>query len=272
MVEETISLGMNESSEVRKISSVDTSCKILKTLQKQNGATVSAISESVGLSVGAVHTHLATLREHGLVAKMDQKYWLGPQLVPFGEYVKHQSDLYRASKKEIERVAEETGECVHLIVENNGQSIILYDSFGEDAVGTKFHSASREKPSNHLHYHAAGKAILAHLPSERIHQIIDEHGLEPMTKNTITDKETLFEQLSEIRSRGFAYNDEEELLGLRSVGVPIIANEELRGAISFSAPVSRLQDEYYHEEIPDLLKKSANIIEINLQTNDLSLE
>lgn len=40
-----------------------------------------------------------------------------------------------------------------------------------------------------LHTTAPGKAILAHLPEERIRAIIDEEGLTAETENTINDRE-----------------------------------------------------------------------------------
>lgn len=242
-------------------------------MQEQSGTSVSELSEAVDLTVGTVHTHLATLKDHGFVVQEGNTYWLGPQLIPLGEYVKHHSDLYRASKREIDRVAEETGECVHLMVENNGQSIILYEAFGDEAVGTKYHTRSREMPSEHLHYRAAGKSILAHLPASRVHETIDEHGLPAATEKTVTNKEELINQLAEIRSRGYALNDEEELRGIRAVGAPILCEDgDPYGAISISAPCSRLKGETFEEDYPELVVATTNIIEINYQTGELSIE
>ncbi|RDZ59751.1 transcriptional regulator, partial [Haloferax sp. Atlit-12N] len=127
---------MNKSGGRRRVKSVDTACELIRAMQERRSTTISELSEAIDLSEGSVHTHLATLKSHGLVVKDGTSYELGPQFVPLGERVKHNSKLYQAAKKEIDRLADETGECVHLLIENNGQGILLYESFGEKAVGT----------------------------------------------------------------------------------------------------------------------------------------
>ncbi|WP_248910829.1 IclR family transcriptional regulator [Halocatena marina] len=256
----------------RRVKSVDTACKLIRAMQERGSTTISELSEAIDLSEGSVHTHLATLKSHGLVVKNGTIYELGPQFVPLGERVKHNSKLYQAAKKEVDGIADETGECVHLLIENNGQGIILYESFGKRAVGTKFHSRSREMPAEYLHCRASGKAILAYLSASRVHDIIDKYGLKEMTEETITDCEELFDELAATRSCGYALNDEEELRGVRAVGVPILDDEEKPlGAISLSAPRSRLDGEAFTDEIPKLLISTANVIEINYQTDDLDI-
>ncbi len=238
-------------------------------MRTRDGFSVSELSDHVGLSVGAVHTHLATLREYGLVVKEGTTYRLGPQLVPFGEFVKHHTPLYQAARPELDDLANETGECAHLLVENNGLSVFIYEAFGDNAVGTSYHVRSRTIPPHYLHNHAAGKALLAHYPSERVDEIIAEHGLEPATEETITDRETLRSALETVRERGYALNDEEEIRGIRAVGAPILDEDDAPvGAISFSAPRSRLQGDRFTRTVPERLLSVANVIEVNLQTGD----
>lgn len=239
-------------------------------MQKHGPISVSELSNAIELSVGTVHTHLATLKDHGFVVQKGTTYRLGPQLVPLGEYVKHHSKLFQAAKPELDELATETGECAHLMIENNGQSIFLYEAFGENAVGEEYHTRARTVPTKQLHYHASGKAMLAHLSASRVNDIIDEQGLDSVTDNTITDRETLLDELMTIRSQGYAVNNEEEVRGIRAVGAPILDSEDQPlGAISLSAPRSRLQGANFRSEMPDRLISVANIIEVNYQTIEL---
>jgi DNA-binding IclR family transcriptional regulator len=256
----------------RRVKAVDTSCSILSVLREKNGCSIATLSEILDLSGGAVHTHLATLKDHGLVVQDGTEYQLGPQLVPMGQAVKHNSQLYQAAKQEVDQLAEETGECVHIVSEHGGRCIILYEEFGNSAVGTKYHTRSRESPSNYLHNRAAGKAILAYLPAERVNQIVEEHGLPSATEDTITNRDELFDELSAIRSEGYATNDEEEIRGLRAVGAPILDNDgNPLGGISISAPSSRLQGDTFTGKYPDLITETVNIIEVNHQTEEFSI-
>ncbi len=108
----------------------------------------------------------------------------------------------------------------------------------------------------YLHNTALGKAILAHLPKERVEEIIDRHGLPSKTDRTITDKKELFETLEGVHERGIAFDDEERINGLRCVAVPILDNGKTIGAISVSGPKSRMDNERFREGIPNKLSQN----------------
>lgn len=88
-----------------------------------------------------------------------------------------------------------------------------------------------------------GKAILANFPRERVSDVVEEYGLPAWTENTITDEESLYEELNRIRNRGVAFDDEERIRGLQYVAAPIQCDGELLGAISVSGPKKRFADE-----------------------------
>ncbi|MFB6270417.1 MAG: IclR family transcriptional regulator [Halobacterium sp.] len=256
----------------RTIGSVDTALGVLEALRSLDGATLGELAEEVDLSKGALHTHLTTLRDHGFVEHRGDSYALGRRFLTFGEYVRNSVPLYRAAKGEVDELAAETDECVHLITEEDGQESILYEAFGDRAVGREFFLKNREAMGRYLHYSAAGKSILSQLDESRVHDIIDEHGLPAATKHTITDREEFMAELAAVRERGFATNDEEDLLGIRAVGSPVLGPDgDVLGALSVSGPASRLQDERFTEEYPRLVKEYVNIIELNLQTGDVSV-
>jgi DNA-binding IclR family transcriptional regulator len=216
-----------------------------------------------------VHTYLSTLQEYGFVVQTDEGYKLGPQLLTLGEYVRNHSELYQAAKDQIENLAEETGECAHLLIESNGQLYAIYERFGENAVGVGYHNRKRERPLTHLHCTAAGKAILAHLPEGRIEEIVARYGLPQNTPNTITDADNLFEAVEEIRERGYSFADEEQIENLRAVAAPITPPESgVVGALAVSGPLARLKGDLYREELPELVTQAANICELNLQSRN----
>ncbi|WP_330633044.1 IclR family transcriptional regulator [Halocatena halophila] len=251
----------------RRIRSVQHSCALLRAVQQHDGATVSELAEDVSLSMGAVHTHLATLHEEGLIVKENHKYRLSEQFIIYGDYARNNSDLFRAGKAVADKLAEETGESIHLIGEHEGLEVIFYESFGEKAAGTAFYIQNRQNPELHLHYSAAGKAILAHLPESRCEEIIQRYGLVRRTEHTITDEQTLLEELALIRERGFAQNDEEAIKGVRAIGVPVIGKDQaVIGAISLSAPTTRLQGDDFNDTMAHRVMQAANVIKINVET------
>ncbi|MFC6734436.1 MULTISPECIES: IclR family transcriptional regulator [unclassified Haladaptatus] len=259
--------------EPRKIQSVDRAVELLESIQDHDGATLTEIAEATGLSPGTVHTYLSTLEDHCLVRKDIHEYYLGYRFVLAGEYVKNHNTLYRHGRKVVDNLANKTGESVHLIIEDDGLEVILYESFGKDAVGIEFYIKNRENSDRYLHYSASGKAILAHLPRSEVNNIIDKHGLMAKTPNTITNPDKLAAELETIQERGFAVNQQEAVIGIRAVGAPILDSQrDPIGAISISAPSSRLKRNTFVEEYPEAVMEAANIIEVNVQTGELYRE
>ncbi len=257
---------MTAEPEGRQLKTVTTSLRILTALSDLNGAGVTELADHLDLSKAAVHSHLSTLRKNRLVSKEDGQYELGLRFVTLGEYVKHRSRLYTAGKDPVDELAEETGEYAHLMAEEHGRGIHLYKARAAGAVAKEYHRLNLERP-DHLHYSSIGKAILAYLPEERVRAIIDEYGLPQRTENTITKRSELFEALATVRDRGYAINDEEEIVGLRAVGAPVRQSDgRVIGAVSVSGPTSRLKGEVFTSTLPEQVMEAANIIELNIET------
>lgn len=235
--------------------------RVVEALKEHRGAHVTELSGDLGLSKSTVHDHLSTLRAHGYVVKDGDQYDLGLGFFEVGEYARQRRKIYRIARPEIQTLAEETGELANLMVEEDGYGIYLYRARGENAVTLDTHTGKRR----YLHNTALGKAILANLPEERVHEILDRHGLPRATPNTITDQSTLFEELASIHEQGIAYCGEERVEGLQCVAAPILTpDDRVIGAISVAGPTTRIAGERFSEEIPKLVTQAANVIEINV--------
>lgn len=259
---------MASSNGRRTIQSVDHSCEIIDILRRTGGATVSELADRIGLSPGSVHTHLSTLKAHNFVIQDEQMYRLGPQFLILGEHVRNHNRIYQSAKEAVEELAEATGEGAHLIIEHQGRVYALYEVFGENAIGEDYHARKREESLKHLHCTASGKAMLSRFPADRVESVIDQHGMERNTPNTITNRDALFEALEQARERGFAISDEEQIIGIRAVGAPIMRTDgTVAGAISVSGPTSRLKADRFHEEIPEKVRHATNVAEVNLNSD-----
>lgn len=249
---------------------VETTIEIIEKLKEVDGAGLTELTSHLDLTKGAVHNHLSTLEQHKLIVREGNTYKLGLQFTVLGEYVRNHNLLYEIGKPETDELAQETGEYAHLTTEQHGLGMKLYKSQGEKAVGSQYQITKLQK-SEPLHYNATGKAILAYLPSKRVDQIVDHYGLPRRTSNTITSRGELFDDLAEIRERGYSYNDEEEIEGYRAVGAPIMDREgTVLGSISVSGPTSRIKGDQFRETLPEMVTRTANIIEVNLNMTDRS--
>jgi len=256
----------------RTLTTSTTTLQVVDALKELNGATVTQMAHHLGLSKGGVYNHLATLRENEFVIKNGDEYDLSPQFILIGEHVRQKNLLYKFGKQEIDKLVQETGEYAQLITERHGLGIVLYLQRGQKALASNYPNQMKRKPL-HLHHLAAGKAILARLPDARVREIIKQHGLLERTENTITDTESLFEQLAEISERGYAYNIEEEVDGLRAIGAAIDGPDgSVLGAVSLSGPKSRMQGAEFQNELPEKVMNTADVIEVNINMETQSTE
>jgi DNA-binding IclR family transcriptional regulator len=245
----------------KPIQATETSFRVLEALKRLDGATVTELATELDLPKSTVHNHLATLEANEYAVRNDETYRVGLRLLELGEHTRNRMTVYEVSKPDLEDLADETGELANLAVEEHGRGIYLCRAEGDSAVRTDSYAGMR----SHLHCTALGKAILAHRPRDRVDEILDERGLPERTDSTITDRESLYEELDRVRERGIAFDREERLAGLQCVAAPITTDDDRAiAAISVSGPTSRMQGERFEEAIPERLSDAANVIELNI--------
>lgn len=254
-----------QASPNRRVKTVDTVFGIIEYLQEANGAGVTEVSEALGRAKSTVHDHLATLEEKEYVVKQpDDTYTIGLKFLSHGIHARQIREVVRIAQPYLDDLADETGEVVWLVVEEHGRGVFVSKAMGEHAVQTLGRIGKRA----YLHEMAAGKAILAYLPPVRVEEIIDRHGLPGRTQKTITNPETLFEELNVIREQGYAVNRSETHEGVRAVGSAIQYEGEVLGAIAVSGPKNRISGERLRKTIPETLLGTTNAIELRLSHTD----
>jgi DNA-binding IclR family transcriptional regulator len=246
----------------RTVEAVDKACRIIDAIQSLDGAGITELADQLDISKGTVHTHLTTLNENGFVVKNGTTYWPSLRFLDIGEDIKNRRRLYQVATAEIDDLAAATDTRVQISVEEFGVLVVLAIAQSEHAI----EAPTRVGKRDYLHCIASGKAILAHLPHERVEEIIDSHGLPARTPNTITDPDELFDELERVREDGIAFNDEEKIEGLRAVGAAIRSDTgEVLGSISASGPTSGMKGERFRKEIPEAVSNVANTTELNIR-------
>jgi DNA-binding IclR family transcriptional regulator len=107
-----------------------------------------------------------------------------------------------------------------------------------------------------LHLTSSGKLFLAYDDPRVVRSYATRTGLAGHTRNSITELPKLERELSMIRARGFARDNEELELGVRCIAAGVRDDSgRLIAGLSVSAPSERMQDEW----IEDLLATAARI-------------
>lgn len=252
---------MSGNSNHRPVETVETAFDVLDLCKRKEGAGVTEIAGELGLAKSTVHRHIKTLESRGLLVRERNDYRISAWFLDYGIHGRNRHRLYDVGRRSTDELAAETDEKVWCVVEEGGVGVHVYGAQGRRSVRTHARVGQRTP----LHQFAAGKAILAFLPEERVETIVERHGLAGRTDRTITDRGELFEQIERIRNRGYAFNRGESVPGVHAVGAPVRNESGIAvGAISIAGPANRLQDETLTEELPDLLLGTVNEIEVNL--------
>lgn len=91
------------------------------------------------------------------------------------------------------------------------------------------------------HCTAIGKLLLAHLPAAARDRLLAVAPLKRYTANTIVERREFERELQRIRVRGFSINDQEYVVGMIAMAVPIRAGAECPvAALAVHAPTPRL--------------------------------
>lgn len=251
---------MERESTPRTVNAVDITCSILLGLRELNGAGVTELANHLGVSKSTIYSHLATLKENGLVIKRNEEYDLSFMFLNLGEYTKKRIGDNDIVFSEVDKLSDETGEVAQFATEEDGQLIYLYKAISETGVNT----ASRIGRRQHLHSTALGKSILAHFSEQEVDAVIEKHGLPAKTEKTITDRAELMNELEATRERGYAIDDEEAVEGLRCVAVSVLDPDgRIIGSVSVSGPSRRMKGQRFSETIPEKVAGAVNAIELN---------
>lgn len=202
---------------------------------------LSEITEILDINKSTLHGIISTLKYHGLIDQDDltQEYRLGLKHIEYGQRVLDSMNISRIAKPIIERVCDELEETVHIGTLDDEEVVYIEKKESQQSMRI-FTTIGARNPA---HTTGVGKAMMAYLDEEELSNILPE-VLVKLTPKTITDRNQLKLELSQIRLRGFAYDNEENNLGLSCVAAPIFdyTGKAVYG-ISVSGPTMRMNSD-----------------------------
>ncbi len=201
------------------------------------GISLSDLSALIKMPKSSTHRYLSTLQELGLAERKDgDRYTLGAKVIEIAGAFLARSDLRNESQMVMNELAEKTGETIHLAVPSAREVVYIAKIESPHALGMSSHIGTRLP----MYCTSLGKAILAFSNPELVEAVLAEE-LNARTPQTKTSPGALRAELVNIRSRGFALDDEENETGIRCVGAPVLDySGQAIAAISISGPSERL--------------------------------
>ncbi|AHG02063.1 hypothetical protein HALLA_01805 (plasmid) [Halostagnicola larsenii XH-48] len=245
------------------VSAVETTVSILETITELEGASLTELAERLDVAKSTIHRHLSTLRQEGYVVTDGDEYHVSLHLFDLASYNRERNPLFHIGRSTADEIAGRIEERVSLVVAEQGRAVKCYIAESNRSITTDSHLGLAMR----MHCTSGGKALLSQMDDKRVEEILDRNGLERLTDNTITDRESLFEELQEVRKTGIAFDNQERLAGVRGVAAPVVDKQtgDVIGAFDIAGPATRLEGEKYSEQIPNLVQRAADEIAVNIK-------
>jgi IclR family acetate operon transcriptional repressor len=208
----------------------------------EGGATLTELSEQVGLPSSTAHRLLTTLEQERYVRfDPEGRLWaIGVQAFITGSTFTKTRSLVAIARPHMRSLMEDGGETVNLAVEDDGMAVYLAQVECRQMMRAFARPGSRVP----LHCSAVGKAILSAMSDKSLSRILHRRGMPRLTVKTMNVPSALRADLERARTLGYAVDDEEHAIGLRCIAAPVF-NEtgDAVAAVSASGPMVRIVDD-----------------------------
>ena len=245
------------------VKSVDKACFLLDVVSEHpQGITITELAAEVDMYKSTVHRLLTTLMRRGYIEQETQtgKYKLGYRLLDLGMRLLSSIDLRKEAAPALRELASLSNEIVHLALMDRGE-IVYIDKMESDNT-TRMHSRIGKRVP--VHSTSLGKVILAYLPEGEAADIVRRYGMPSLTEHTISDPGEFERVLAETAKLGYAFDLEENELGVCCVAAPIFDHaDQIVAACSVSGPSNRMTSARLGELVP-IVKDCARTISLRL--------
>jgi DNA-binding IclR family transcriptional regulator len=224
---------------------------------------ISEVSRALKLPKSSIFRMLTALEYERCVQKdaRSGRYRFGFRLVSLSRAAVENLQIREVARPLLVSLMLTTGMAVHLAVLEHGQAIIIekIEAPGVGRVGTW---PGRAMDINST---AVGKALVAFLSPEEFDQQVKTAALVKHNQKTISSMAKLKEHLARVRELGYAVDDEEDEVGSRCIGAPILNRAgKLIAAISIVGTVDLIPREEIRR-LGAIVKRCAASISASLE-------
>jgi IclR family acetate operon transcriptional repressor len=203
-----------------RLPAVDRAMSLLELLAiSREGLTLSEVSRKLSIPKSTTHYLIHTLETRGYVQRGNNgRHSLGLRFADVASASTAELDLGALATPFLKQISARVNLTATLSVLRGAEAVIIgkatsfLDAGGGAWVGRHLD----------LHCTAQGKALIAQLPEADLNKLFGGRALAQFTPKTIVTLVGLKTHLAEVRSNGFAVNNEEQVYGVRAVAVPIV--------------------------------------------------
>ena len=204
------------------------------------------IISRTGLPRSSVFRDLHSLVASGFVHQdaISKRYTLGPRVLELGMLARRQLSAESVVAAPLLDLVTQTSESVTFSVLDLPWRVCVYVIEAPSEL-RHFAQVGARYP---LHLGAAGKVILAQLPSDVALATLKAHGVNRSQTGEISG------QLDRIRSKGYAITSGERVAGSASAAAPVFVGGSVFGSVAVAGPIDRISPllEQYRRLVVDV--------------------
>ncbi len=215
---------------------------------------IADLSRATGLTRAVVRRCLYTLRELGYAASDGRAYCLQPKILSLGYSYLCTAPIAIAAQPVLKELSARLGEVSTAAVLDEGTVVYVARASAQRIMSVTLGVGSRLP----AYCTALGRVLLAGLTPEQAAAELARAELVAHTRFTVTSRQRLAEILAQVRADGYALNDQELEIGLRSIAVPVhnVVGHAV-AAMNVSAQASRLSRRELIEDVLPPLRAAA---------------
>jgi DNA-binding IclR family transcriptional regulator len=208
--------------------------------KSRNGYTFSQLARQLDFPKSSVHALLVTFERLGYLQQLDTsgRYVAGLNLVRIATAASHGIMLRQKAGPFLCELTQRTGLTSHMAIREHNEALLVAKVEPSGTLPVATWVGKRID----FHCTSLGKALIAWLGEEEIDKLVKERRMLRHNENTICTPSRLKQELMRTRQAGYAVDDEEEEIGMRCVGAPVLGvSGDVEAAVSVSGSVSQIR-------------------------------
>jgi IclR family pca regulon transcriptional regulator len=197
--------------------------------------TLSEAARRVGISPGSAQRILRTLESLGYVGSDGTRFSLRPRALQLGYAYLAALPLSAIAQPLLSSLTARLDASASLAL-LDGESVVYVARASARRLSSDYMSVGTRMPA---HATSVGKVLLAALHPDALEELLAAAKLLPLTPNTQCSPDAVRGAVARAARDGHAVNDQETIMGLRSIAVPVSAGGQVVAALGVSAEVAR---------------------------------
>ena len=222
------------------------------------GLTLPEIAAQLKLPKSSVHCLLVTLERRRYLHRIDYtgRYMFGSKLFSLGNMSLAGLPIRHVAAPHMHALTERTGLTTHLAILERNEAVLVEKVEPPGVCKLATWLGKRMD----LHCTSLGKALIANLAEEQLEHLLRQISLPRHNDNSIVSFRKLKEELARARQAGYAIDDEEDEIGYRCIGAPILdQNGRATAAISISGTTNEVREDNSAAQAKHLIRAAEAI-------------